>query len=51
MEYILKNGKLVIIRRPVVDDAEELISVISTADKETLFLWFIKLKNNGRKCV
>lgn len=38
MEYILKNGKTVIIRRPVIDDAEELISVISTADKETLFL-------------
>lgn len=38
MEYILKNGKSVILRRPVVDDAEEIISVISTADKETLFL-------------
>lgn len=38
MEYILKNGESVTIRKPVVDDAEEIISVISTADKETLFL-------------
>ena len=38
MEYILKDGKSVIIRRPVVEDAKELISVISTADKETMFL-------------
>lgn len=38
MKYILKNGKYVTIRRPVVDDAKELISAISTADKETLFL-------------
>lgn len=38
MEYILRNGKSVIIRRPMVDDAEEIIFVISTADKETLFL-------------
>ncbi|MDF2472990.1 MAG: family N-acetyltransferase [Anaerocolumna sp.] len=38
MEYVLKNGKVVTIRKPVVEDAEELISVISTADKETLFL-------------
>ena len=38
MYYILKNGKSVTIREPVVDDAEEIISVITTADKETLFL-------------
>ncbi|NYB74656.1 GNAT family N-acetyltransferase [Sedimentibacter hydroxybenzoicus DSM 7310] len=38
MEYILRNGKSVTIRRPEVDDAEEIISVISTADEETLFL-------------
>ena len=38
MNYILKNGKSVTIRKPVVDDAEGIISVISTADKETLFL-------------
>lgn len=38
MEYILKNGKSVTIRKPVVDDAEELIYVMSTADRETMFL-------------
>jgi RimJ/RimL family protein N-acetyltransferase len=38
MEYILKNGKTLIIRKPTVDDAEEIITVISIADKETLFL-------------
>jgi ribosomal protein S18 acetylase RimI-like enzyme len=38
MEYSLKNGKSVIIRSPKVDDAEQMISLISTADQETLFL-------------
>lgn len=38
MEYVLKNGKLVTIRSPKVGDAEEIVSVISTGDKETLFL-------------
>ena len=38
VEYYLRNGKAVVIRKPVVEDAEEIISVISTADKETLFL-------------
>ncbi len=38
MDYILKNGKRVTIRKPVVEDAEGILSVISTADKETLFL-------------
>jgi RimJ/RimL family protein N-acetyltransferase len=38
MEYFLKGGKTVVIRKPVIEDAEELISVIATADRETLFL-------------
>lgn len=38
MDYILKNGKSVTIRKPVIEDAEDIISVISTADRETLFL-------------
>jgi len=38
MEYVLKNGKSVTIRGPIVEDAEVIISIISTADKETLFL-------------
>lgn len=46
MDYSLKNGKTVIIRKPVVEDAEELISVIVTADRETLFL----ARNPGEFC-
>ena len=38
MEYTLKNGKNVIIRKPQVEDAEAIIHVISTADTETPFL-------------
>lgn len=38
MEYILKNGKKVLIRRPREDDAESIINVLSVADTETLFL-------------
>lgn len=46
MEYSLKSGKTVIIRKPVVEGAEELISVIATADRETLFL----ARNQGEFC-
>lgn len=38
MEYILKNGKIVNIRKPDEKDAEEIVSIISAADTETLFL-------------
>lgn len=38
MDYILKNGKKVVIRKPQVDDAESIIHIISVADTETLFL-------------
>ena len=38
MDYTLKNGTTVTIRQPKVEDAEQLISVMSTADTETLFL-------------
>lgn len=38
MNYKLKNGKTVTIRKPRTEDAREIISVISTADTETLFL-------------
>lgn len=38
MEYQLKNGSKVTIRKPVIEDAENIISIISTADTETLFL-------------
>ena len=38
MEYTLKNGKKVTIRRPRVEDAEAIINVITVADTETLFL-------------
>lgn len=46
MEYNLRNGKTVVIRRPVVSDAEGIISIISTADTETLFL----ARNPGEFC-
>ena len=46
MEYLLKNGKSVIIRKPNIDDAEEIIKVISIADTETLFL----ARNPGEFC-
>ncbi|MBQ8813994.1 MAG: GNAT family N-acetyltransferase [Lachnospiraceae bacterium] len=38
MEYKLRNGKIVTIRKTRVEDAQEIINVISTADTETLFL-------------
>lgn len=46
MEYLLKNGKSVIIRKPNIDDAEAIINVISVADTETLFL----ARNPGEFC-
>lgn len=38
MEYLLKNGKNVVIRKPQPEDAEGIIHVMSIADTETLFL-------------
>lgn len=38
MEYKLRNGKTVNIRETQVEDAQEIINVISTADRESLFL-------------
>jgi RimJ/RimL family protein N-acetyltransferase len=38
MEYTLKNGKKLDIRKPKLEDAQEIIKVISAADEETLFL-------------
>lgn len=38
MEYLLKNGKKVVIRTPVEGDAENLIALIAAADGETPFL-------------
>ena len=38
MEYKLKNGKSVIIRKPTLDDAQAIINIISAADTETKFL-------------
>lgn len=38
MEYTLKNGKTVIIRKPTLDDAQAIINIISVADTETKFL-------------
>lgn len=37
MEYLLKNGKNVVIRKPQPEDAEGIIHVMSIADTETLF--------------
>ena len=38
MEYKLRNGKSVIIRKPTLDDAQAIINIISLADTETKFL-------------
>lgn len=46
MDYTLKNGKTVTIRKPRMEDAEQIISVIATADTETLFL----ARNPGEFC-
>ena len=46
MEYILRNGKKVIIREPNVDDAKAIINVMTIADTETLFL----ARNPGEFC-
>lgn len=46
MEYLLRNGKSVIIRKPNVEDAEAIINVMTIADTETLFL----ARNPGEFC-
>ena len=46
MEYKLKNGESVIIRKPVVEDAKAIINIISVADTETKFL----ARNSGEFC-
>ena len=38
MEYKLRNGKSVIVRKPITEDALSIINVIYTADSETKFL-------------
>lgn len=38
MYYELKNGKSVLIRKPCIDDAEQIIDVMKTVDEETKFL-------------
>ncbi len=47
MEYLLSNGKRVVIRKPDINDAEAIMKVISVADTETLFL----ARNPGEFCV
>ena len=38
MEYLLRNGKKVTIRKPKTEDAKAIINVMTIADTETLFL-------------
>lgn len=38
MEYKLKNGKSVIVRKPTTEDAMSIINIISSADSESKFL-------------
>ncbi len=47
MKYILKNGKTIVIRKVVVNDASSIINIISTADIETKFL----ARNPGEFCI
>lgn len=37
-EYLLKNGCIVIIRKPVLEDAESIVALIEKADTESKFL-------------
>ena len=46
MEYVLRNGKNVIVRKPNGEDAEAIINVMTIADTETLFL----ARNPGEFC-
>ncbi|MCM1105188.1 MAG: GNAT family N-acetyltransferase [Clostridium sp.] len=46
MRYPLKNQTSVIIRKPTVKDAQDIITIISTADTESLFL----ARNPGEFC-
>lgn len=46
MEYLLRNGEKVIIRKPNVEDAKAIINVMTIADTETLFL----ARNPGEFC-
>lgn len=46
MEYTLKNGKNIVIRKPDTNDAEGIVNLISVADKETKFL----ARNSGEFC-
>jgi len=46
MEYLLQNGKKVLIRKPTVEDAEAIINVMTIDDTETLFL----ARNPGEFC-
>lgn len=46
MEYLLRNGKEVTIRKPRTEDAEAIINVMTIADTETLFL----ARNPGEFC-
>ena len=46
MEYVLRNGKNVIVRKPNEEDAEAIINVMTIADTETLFL----ARNPGEFC-
>lgn len=46
MQYILKNGKQVMIRQPIVEDAKAIVNIMTVADTETLFL----ARNPGEFC-
>lgn len=46
MQYILKNGKQVMIRQPNEEDAKAIVDLMTAADTETLFL----ARNPGEFC-
>lgn len=46
MRYTLKNQTTVTIRKPTVKDAQAIVSIISSADTETMFL----ARNPGEFC-
>ena len=47
MEYKLRNGYTIIVRKPLIEDAEAIVNRISAADTETKFL----ARNPGEFCI
>lgn len=50
MEYLLRNGKKVLIRKPRVEDAEAIVNIITIADKKVCWTYnYQKIKGYEEK--